>query len=167
MDLSSEFKHIVRIAGRDLKGEKKITSALSDLKGVGMNLAYVLINTLRLDGKSRLGFLTDQQISEIEAGLKDLSKIGIPPWTLNRRKDLGTGSNLHFIGSDLEYSTKGDVERERNAGSWRGVRHSLGLKVRGQRTRTTGRKGRTIGVRKASLQAAARTAAGAKTEQKK
>ncbi|RLG48363.1 MAG: 30S ribosomal protein S13, partial [Thermoproteota archaeon] len=28
---------------------------------------------------------------------------------------------------------------------WKGIRHALGLKVRGQRTRTTGRRGRTVG----------------------
>jgi len=31
---------------------------------------------------------------------------------------------------------------------WRGIRHRLGLKVRGQRTKTTGRTGMTIGVRR-------------------
>jgi small subunit ribosomal protein S13 len=162
--LSSEFKHIVRIAGRDLRGGKKLVSALSELKGVGPNLASALINVLRLDGKYRLGFLSDRQISDIEESLPDLAKFGIPNWALNRRKDIVTGSSLHQIGSDLDYSIKNDVEREKNTGSWRGIRHSLGLKVRGQCTRTTGRKGRTIGVRKAVLRA---TAATAKTEEKK
>ncbi|TLX95508.1 MAG: 30S ribosomal protein S13, partial [Thaumarchaeota archaeon] len=55
-----------------------------------------------------------------------------------------------------------------NQRSWKGIRHALGLKVRGQRTRTTGRKGRTVGVRKAALVAAAKQAAGeAKKEEKK
>ena len=161
--MSSEFKHIVRIAGRDLRGEKKLVSGLSELKGVGPNLACALINALRLDGKYRLGFLTDRQISDIEESIPDLAKLGIPNWKLNRRKDVVTGSNIHQIGPDLDYSVKNDIEREKNTGSWRGVRHSLGLKVRGQCTRTTGRKGRTIGVRKAILHAAAAT----KTEEKK
>jgi small subunit ribosomal protein S13 len=161
--LSSEFKHIVRVAGRDLSGGKKLTLALADLKGIGFNLANALINTLKLDARSRLGFLTDQQISEISESLRDLSKIGITHWNLNRRKDIETGSNMHLIGSDLDYAIKSDVEREKNLGSWRGVRSSLGLKVRGQRTRTTGRKGRTIGVRKALL----RAAVPAKAEEKK
>jgi small subunit ribosomal protein S13 len=152
--VSSEFKHIVRIGGRDLKGEKKLASSLADLKGVGLNLAYTIINALKLDAKTRLGFLTDQQISEIGDALQDPSKIGITQWAFNRRKDVETGSNLHFISADLDYAIKSDLEREKNTGSWRGVRHSLGLKVRGQRTRTTGRKGRTIGVRKAAIQAA-------------
>ncbi|MEM1533417.1 MAG: 30S ribosomal protein S13, partial [Desulfurococcaceae archaeon] len=40
------------------------------------------------------------------------------------------------------------IEREKRIKSYRGIRHSLGLKVRGQRTRTTGRIGGTVGVRK-------------------
>ena len=45
-----------------------------------------------------------------------------------------------------ELKIKEDIQREMKIKSWRGVRHSLGLKVRGQRTRTTGRKGGPVGV---------------------
>lgn len=144
----SEFKHIVRIAGKDLDGGKKLAAALADLKGVGYNLAVAIINTLRLDGRMRIGYLSEREISEIEEALKDLSKLGLPSWTYNRRKDVISGMNIHLLGADLEYTIKSDIEREKSVGSWRGVRHSLGLKVRGQRTRTTGRKGITVGVRK-------------------
>jgi small subunit ribosomal protein S13 len=44
----------------------------------------------------------------------------------------------------------------KNIKSWKGVRHSLGLKVRGQRTKCTGRTGRSVGVKKKLLIAAAR-----------
>jgi len=40
--------------------------------------------------------------------------------------------------------------------SWRGVRHGLGLKVRGQRTRTTARKLAAVGVSKKQILAAKR-----------
>jgi len=73
-------------------------------------------------------------------------KFGIPNWMLNRRKDLETGKDLHLIGSDLEFRVKQDIEFMKSIKSWKGWRHSLGLKVRGQRTRTTGRTGRTVGV---------------------
>ncbi len=146
----SEFKHIVRVKGKDLEGSKKLIAALADLRGVGLNLAYALVNALRLDPKMRLGFLSDAEINEIEKGLSDPSRIGIPSWKLNRRKSVDTGLNYHLIGADLDLAVKSDVEREKIVGSWRGIRHSLGLKVRGQRTRTTGRKGRTIGVRKSA-----------------
>jgi len=51
--------------------------------------------------------------------------------------------------------------------TWKGVRHSLGLKVRGQRTRTTGRKGRAVGVAKKVVMEAARAAAAAAEKEEK
>ncbi|MEM2210322.1 MAG: 30S ribosomal protein S13 [Nitrososphaerales archaeon] len=146
--MSSEFRHIVRIAGKDLDGTKKVVAALADIKGIGQNLAHAILNALKIDSKLRLGSLSEAQISEIEQSLKDLRKIGIPTWAFNRRKDLETGGDFHIIGSDLELTVRSDIQREMSIGSWRGVRHSLGLKVRGQRTRTTGRKGATVGVKK-------------------
>ena len=71
---------------------------------------------------------------------------GIPAWLLNRRKDPVTGKDLQLYGSDLVYAIREDIQREMRIKSWRGVRHSLGLKVRGQRTRTTGRTGTAVGV---------------------
>ena len=40
------------------------------------------------------------------------------------------------------------LRREKTSGSWRGIRHMFGLKVRGQRTRCTGRKGGAVSVAK-------------------
>ena len=152
--MSQEFRHIVRVASRDLDGTKKLVPAIAEIKGVGESYANAIASSLKLDSKSRLGQLNDKQLQQIEAALKDPKSMNLPPWLLNRRKDVDTGTNIHRIGSDLDFMIKNDIDRERNILSWRGVRHSFGLKVRGQRTRTTGRKGRTVGVKKSSLQAA-------------
>lgn len=152
--MSQEFRHIVRVASRDLDGTKKLVPAIAEIKGVGESYANAIAVSLKLDSKSRLGQLNDKQLQQIEAALKDPKSMNLPPWLLNRRKDVDTGTNIHRIGSDLDFMIKNDIDRERNILSWRGVRHSFGLKVRGQRTRTTGRKGRTVGVKKSSLQAA-------------
>ncbi len=53
---------------------------------------------------------------------------------------------MHLVGAELLYYVRRDIEREKKIRSWRGIRHALGLKVRGQRTATTGRLGMTIGV---------------------
>lgn len=165
--MSQEFRHIVRIAGRDLDGTKKIVPSVAELKGVGESYANGLVAILKLDSRQRLGQLTDKQLQQIEGALKDGSGANLPVWLLNRRKDVDSGANIHRIGSDLDFMIKNDIEREKNVLSWRGVRHSLGLKVRGQRTRTTGRKGRTVGVKKSSLQAAQAAAQAAGKEEKK
>jgi len=146
---ASEYRHIVRITGKDVDGSKKLVVALSEIKGVGFNLAQVLLNTLKIDPNVRVGLLSEKDISEIENGIRDPVKIGLPTWFLNRRNDLETGSTKHIITSDWDFMIKNDIEREKGVMSWRGFRHMMGLKVRGQRTRTTGRKGGAVGVRKA------------------
>ncbi len=159
MSEASEFRHLVRISGRDLDGGKKLIVALSDLKGVGYNFANVITTRLSLDPRVRLGTLSDDQVKEIEGAIQSTMKSALPNWYYNRRNDPETGEAKQLLGSDLDFIQKNDVEDEKNIQSWKGVRHSLGLKVRGQRTRTTGRKGRTVGVRKATLVAAAKEAA--------
>ena len=152
---ASEFRYLVRVKGKDLDGRKKAVAALADLKGVGYNFAQAVVSGAGIDPKMRFGQLSDAQVKDIERVLADTSSLNVPQWAFNRKRDPESGETKQLIGSDLDLATKADVERERNIQSWRGVRHGLGLKVRGQRTRTTGRKGKTVGVRKATLQAAA------------
>ena len=159
MSEASEFRHLVRISGRDLNGGKKLIVALSGLKGVGYNFANVITTRLDLDPRVRLGTLSEEQVKEIENAIQSTKKSALPKWYYNRRDDPDTGEARQLLGSDLDFAQKNDIEDERNIQSWKGIRHGLGLKVRGQRTRTTGRKGRTVGVRKATLVAAAKEAA--------
>ena len=58
-----------------------------------------------------------------------------------------------MLTSDIPFTLRNDIERERITASWRGYRHLSGLKVRGQRTRTSGRKGGAVGVAKGGLAA--------------
>ncbi|MEM0085147.1 MAG: 30S ribosomal protein S13 [Candidatus Methanomethylicia archaeon] len=140
------FKHIVRIAGQDLDGSNKVVYAISRIKGVGINLAYVITRLADVSPNERLGYLPDVKIRKIEGIINSLSSQNIPSWMLNRVKDLETGENKHLIGSDLILRIKSDIEFMKKIKCWKGIRHSLGLKVRGQRTRTTGRTGQTVGV---------------------
>jgi len=149
--LSQEFRFIVRIAGKDLQGTKTVASALADLKGVGFNLATYILAERKIDPRIRVGSLSDSQIAELEKSVKDVAGLKLPTYLLNRQKDLETGTNMHLISADLDFAIKNSIEMEKNMQSWRGIRHFLGLKVRGQRTRTTGRKGRTIGVKKVKM----------------
>ncbi len=155
---ASEFRYLVRMKGKDLDGRKKAVAALADLKGVGYNFAQAIVNGAGIDPKMRFGQLSEAQVKDIERVLADTSSLNVPQWAFNRKRDPESGETKQLVGSDLDIALKGDLDRERNIQSWRGVRHSLGLKVRGQRTRTTGRKGKTVGVRKATLQQAAQAA---------
>jgi len=148
LSTSRTFKYIVRIAGTDIDGSLKTAYGLAEIKGVGVNLAYGICRRLGIDPEMRIGYLTEEEIKKIEDLLANPLNYGIPRWVLNRRKDYTTGKDMHLIGAELIYYVKQDIEREKKIKSWRGIRHALGLKVRGQRTRTTGRLGLTVGVRK-------------------
>lgn len=140
------YRHIVRIAGTDLDGSHRAEFALTWIKGVGMRMARAVLTALGIDPDKRLGFLTDAEIKKIEEALSNPASVNIPPWMFNRRKDLETGKDLHLTGTNWVLAVKEDIELMKRIKCWKGVRHALGLKVRGQRTRTTGRKGRTVGV---------------------
>ncbi|MDG7040159.1 MAG: 30S ribosomal protein S13 [Nitrososphaerota archaeon] len=156
--MSSQVRGIIRVAGRDLNGYQPLVAALSKLRGINYNLAMAILNNIKIDPNIRLGKLSDQQLQLIEKALKNAQSLGLPNWMLNRRKDLESGIDKHLLESELELQVKQDIEREKGLNSWRGLRHAYGLKVRGQRTRTTGRKGLTVGVRKTVLVAAAAAA---------
>jgi small subunit ribosomal protein S13 len=160
-----EFKHIVRIAGKDLSGERRVQLALSDLKGVNVAYARAVAYVAGVDPFEKLGNLSKEQIELLEKVLRNPSEHGIPSWMLNRRKDYETGKDLHLIGTDVTVAVRSDIGRERRIRSRRGIRHELGLPVRGQRTRTTGRKGLVVGVKRKEVrirEEAAKSAKGGK-----
>jgi small subunit ribosomal protein S13 len=145
---ASDYKHIIRIAGKDIAGSKKLITALSEIRGIGYNYSQVLLQSLNINPNIRVGFITDRELTEVEAAVRNPSRSGMPEWYVNRRKDIDTGSNQHLITSDLDFAISNDIDREKNVMSWRGYRHMFGLRVRGQCTRTTGRRGGAVGVKK-------------------
>lgn len=146
--MAFEFRHIVRLVDRDVDGSKTVVDAISDIKGVGLRLAEIVARELGVPPTARIGLLPSEKIAEIEKMIKNLSKSSLPGWLFNRRKDFETGEDKHLISSDIDLTVKADIEREKMLWSWRGYRHAYSLKVRGQKTRTTGRTGKTIGVSK-------------------
>ena len=150
---AQEYRHIVRIVGNDIPGERKILIGLTQIKGIGYNFATAITDTLKINTNSNIGNLTDANVQAIEKLITDPIGGNFPIWFLNRRKDIETGGNLHLLTSDIPFTLRNDIERERVTASWRGYRHLSGLKVRGQRTRTSGRKGGAVGVAKGGLAA--------------
>merc|ERR1719287_50340 len=70
----------------------------------------------------------------------------IPPWMVNRTKDIKDGKTTHVVANALDSKLRDSLERLWKIRAHRGLRHGWGLRVRGQKTCTTGRKGRTVGV---------------------
>lgn len=150
--MSKEFQHIIRFAGSDIEGSQPVTYALTNVKGIGIKLANAIVEKSGISPEIRMGFLSSADVDKIEDILINPVKYGIPAWLLNRRKDLETGNDTHLLGSDLVFQTKNDIDQMKKMRSWKGFRHSYGLKVRGQRTKTTGRAGKAMGVKKKQVQ---------------
>jgi small subunit ribosomal protein S13 len=149
--MSEDYKHIVRVSGSDIDGQENLLQGLTRVKGVGLRLSRAIITKLDMDASQRLGFLKDADIKKIEKIIKDPVASDFPDWYVNRPRDRMSGRMLHLTGSDLDFAHRNDIDRLRRIKSWRGIRHSLGLRVRGQHTRTTGRGGMAVGVSRKKL----------------
>ena len=146
--MSSQYENLIRILGNDIPGEKKTLIGLTQVRGIGYMFANSILQILKVDPDSRIGTLSQENISSIEEMIQDPKSANFPTWFLNRQKDVETGDDLHLLTSDIAFNIRNDIEREKGVFSWRGYRHMYGLKVRGQRTRCTGRKGGAVGVAK-------------------
>ena len=136
----SEFKHIVRIANTDLKGDKNTLYSLRKIRGVGFMFANMACSLSKVEGSKKVGELSAEEVSRLDSVIKDPKKFNVPKWILNRRKDYETGEDKHIILGDLKFTTDNDIKRLKKIKSYRGTRHASGLPVRGQRTKSNFRK---------------------------
>ena len=162
-----EIRGIVRMAGRDIKGQWTVKRAITTVKGIGLNLGSVItgvaLSQIGADDKTMIGELNEQQMQKLERVLSRPEEFGVPEYMLNRQKEFVSGTSRHAIGADLDYAIRQDIDREKDAYTWRGYRHAYGQKVRGQHTRSTGRTGMTVGVLRKAVLAKAGAAAAAAT----
>jgi len=140
-----EFKHIVRILDTDLDGKRTVAYSLCGVPGIGRRVAKTIVISTGIDPRAKMGELSDSEIERLKSAINSAEK-RLPEWMLNRRKDLFTGENMHIMGPDLLLKLREDINLLRKIRSYRGIRHERGLKVRGQRTKATGRKGVVVGV---------------------
>ncbi len=157
-------KGIKRLAGKDVSGDYPLPKALLRVRGIGKSLnralAKVISARLGVPKDVQVGDLTEEQIEATDKMLAEIHQQGLPEFMLNRRKDYSEGSGKHAIMNDLVFANKQDIDREKNAYTWKGYRHAYGQKVRGQRTRNTGRVGMTVGVLRKAVLAQVKAAAG-------
>ena len=127
-------------------GNAKIEYGLTQVRGVGRRFSQAIVRVAKLNPNLRIGAIPEKDLNRIEEIILDPVKNGVPNWMVNRKKDLRTGEDLHIIGNRLDISLKRDIDRMKKIKSYKGVRHHQKLKVRGQRTRSTGRHGLVVGV---------------------
>jgi small subunit ribosomal protein S13 len=152
-----DIKYIVRIANADLVGTSPVQYALTGIDGIGVRIAKILCRKADVDPTATMGYLPAEQVNRLKAVVENIDD-QIPSWMQNRQKDTYTGETRHMLGIDLILSGKEDINLMKKMRSYKGIRHERGQKVRGQRTKSTGRTGATVGViRKKEAQPAATT----------
>jgi len=149
--MSQEYRHILRIMGTDVPGTLKTFYAVGQIKGISSSLSNAVLKKAGVNPDLRVGYLTDSDVAKIEDVIREPAKYNIPTWLFNRRKDVETGKDSHLLSADLALRIKTDIDQAKEIRSWRGYRHAYSLKVRGQRTKTTGRAGKALGVKKKAI----------------
>lgn len=125
---------MARIAGIDLPRDKRIEIALTYIYGIGLSSARKILAATGVNPDTRVKDLTEDEINKLQKEIE----------------------NNYKVEGDLRREVSANIKRLIDIGCYRGLRHKLGLPVRGQRTRTNARtrKGpkRTIaGKKKATM----------------
>jgi small subunit ribosomal protein S13 len=113
---------MARIVGVDLPKNKRGEVGLTYIYGIGRSTAQKVLDEAGIDRNIKVKDWTDDQLSKIRAVIND---------------------NLKVEG-ELRSSVQLNIKRLMDIGSYRGIRHRIGLPVRGQSTKNNARtrKGR-------------------------
>ncbi len=140
-----DLRYFVRVGQTDLDGTATVERSLTGLDGIGNRAARIVAQEADIDRMATMGRLDDDEIDTIIDVVENLDD-HVPDWMTNRQKEFYSGESSHEVGSDLGEARRHDINRMKMIDSYRGVRHKRGQKVRGQRTKSTGRTEGTIGV---------------------
>ncbi len=106
-----------RIAGVNIPENKKIERSLTYILGIGLHLSQKTLNEVGIDKNKKTSELTSEEIQKLKEVIE----------------------KNHTVEGDLRKRTMMNIKRLKEIGSWRGSRHSKGLPVRGQQSRTNSR----------------------------
>jgi small subunit ribosomal protein S13 len=140
-----DIQYFVRIGQTDLDGTKSVERALTDMNGIGRRVARIIAEKADVDRRDTIGALDEDKIDEIIEHVEGYAD-EVPEWLTNHQNDFFSGETTHEIGNELQMTRRQDINRMKMIESYRGIRHKRGQKVRGQRTKSTGRTEGTIGV---------------------
>merc|ERR1712025_880527 len=142
------FQHILRVMNTNIDGKRNIMFAITAIKGVGRRYSNLVLKKADIDLNKRAGELSEEEVERIVTIMNNPRQYKIPDWFLSRQKDIKDGKFSQVLANGLDNKMREDLERLKKIRAHRGLRHYWGLRVRGQHTKTTGRRGRTVGVSK-------------------
>jgi len=143
-----QFQHILRLLNTNVDGKRKVQYALTEIKGVGRRYSNIVCKKADVDLKKRAGDLNSDELERIVNIMQNPTQFKIPLWFLNRQKDIVDGKYSQILSNNVDSKLRDDLERLKKIRCHRGLRHYWGVRVRGQHTKTTGRRGKTVGVSK-------------------
>jgi len=139
---------LVRVHSTDIPGNSTVYAGLTRIKGVSFSLSNAICKILKIDKKEKVGNLKKEDLGKISDEIKNPR---VPNFLKNRQRDLDNGETVHLSTTDLDLRKEFDLKRLKKIKSYKGLRHSRGLPVRGQRTKSHFRKkgrNKAIGVKK-------------------
>ena len=146
-ELGEDFSYILRLADSDIDGLRPIAQGLTSIPGVGKRSAGQICRMADIEGSKLGGHLSDEEQNRIRTTIDEYA-LNVPWWLVNRQRDLQSNEDAHIIGTEVKLTKKDDVARLAAIKTYRGMRHRSGHKVRGQRLRSNGRSGSTLGVQR-------------------
>jgi len=143
-----DFQHILRVLNTNVDGKQKVMYAITAIRGIGRRFSNLVCKKAEVDMRKRAGELSAEELEQLMTIVANPQQYKIPNWFLNRQKDIKDGRFGQITSSALETKLRDDLERLKKIRAHRGLRHYWGLRVKGQHTKTTGRRGKTVGVAK-------------------
>ena len=140
-----EIREIVRMLSVDIPGDRNVYTGLTRIKGVSWGLSNAVCRILKIGRGKKIGELSEEEVKMISDFIKSPK---LPKFLLNRRNDIEEGADSHRIGTELEMTREFDIKRLKKMKCYKGVRHSQGQPVRGQKTRSHFRKNKIGGIMK-------------------
>ena len=144
-ELGDDFAYILRMADSDVDGLRPIAIGLTSIRGVGMRTSQQICRLAGINGKTLGGHLSEEEQDSLRSAIDDYATT-VPWWLVNRQRDLGTNEDAHIVAMEVKMTRDDDISRMAGIKAYRGMRHRSGHKVRGQRLRSNGRKGSSLGV---------------------
>jgi small subunit ribosomal protein S18e len=143
-----DFRFILRLFNTNIDGKQKIPFAIRSVRGIGRRLAILVTQKAGLNPNARAGELSEEQLEKIVDVCSNPLNYSIPEWFLNRKRDPKEGKSSQMIANGIDTKLRDDLEKMKRMKLHKGLRHYFGLKVRGQHTCSTGRRGKIVGVEK-------------------
>ena len=142
----AEYQPLLRVLNTNLEGSENVPYSFTKIRGVGRRYAMLALKKAEIDPRRRAGSLSPEEVERLVNIMQNPLDFKIPKFFLNRQKDPKTGGYEHVLANDVNSKLRDDYERMKKMRLHRGIRLMWGVRVRGQHTKTSGRRGKTVGV---------------------